>query len=108
VLGPLGRRRFVRQLQGHSRRLGAALEPQGEDRQRNQGVLQRSGQGFVEPSRGLDDPNLSLSALTGVQLAPTSPKLVEGEMCELLRLYGVLRSSHATFAWMISLLLRSV
>jgi hypothetical protein len=38
--------------------------------------------GFVK----LEDPNLSLSAPTGVQLRPTSPKLVEGEFCELLRL----------------------
>jgi hypothetical protein len=62
------------------------------DRQRNEGIVQRHGQGGVEPSRGLEDSNLPLSALTSVQLAPTSPKPVEGEFCEL-RVDGVLRSS---------------
>ena len=56
------------------------------------GTLQRHAQGCVERSRGLEDPNLPLSVPTGVQLAPSSPKLVEGEFCEL-RLYGVLGSS---------------
>ena len=65
---------------------GSAEEP---------GILQRHAQGYVEPSRGLADPNVPLSAPSGVQLAPTSPKLVEGEFCELLRPNGVLRSSHA-------------
>jgi hypothetical protein len=56
-------------------------------------ILQRHEQGCVEPSRGLEDPNLSLSAPSGVQLAPASPKLVEGEFCELLRLVCLLRRS---------------
>ena len=55
-------------------------------------ILQRHGQGCVEPSRGLEDPGLPLSAPTGVLLALTSQKLVEGEFCEL-RLAGVLGSS---------------
>jgi hypothetical protein len=42
-------------------------------------TLQRSGQGCVGPSRGLEDPNVPLSVPSGVQLAPTSPKLVEGQ-----------------------------
>jgi hypothetical protein len=33
----------------------------------------------------------SFDPYSGLQLAPTSPKLVEGELCEL-PLYGVLRS----------------
>ena len=51
---------------------------QGRDRQRNQGIIQWHGQGCVERLRGLEDPNLSLSIPSDVQLAPTSPKLVEG------------------------------
>src|SRR5687767_10922584 len=50
-------------------------------------------QGCVERSGGLELPNLPLSILSGVQLAPTSPKLVEGEFCELFRLDGLLRGS---------------
>ena len=57
------------------------------------GILQVHAQGCVDPSRGLEDPNVPLSTPTGVQPAPTSPKLVEGELCEL-PLYGVLRSSY--------------
>jgi membrane protein len=53
---------------------GSAEEP---------GILQRHGQGCVERLRGLEDPNLPLSAPTGVQLAPTSPKLVEGRFSEV-------------------------
>jgi len=56
------------------------------------GILQSHPQGHVGPSRGLEDANLPLSGPTGVQLAPTSPKLVEGVYSEL-RLYGVLRGS---------------
>jgi len=37
------------------------------DRQRDEGIVQRHGQGCVESSRGLEDPNLLLSAPTGVQ-----------------------------------------
>ena len=59
-------------------------------------ILQRPGQGYVQGSRGLEDPNLPLSAPTGVQLAPTSPKLVEGEFCEHLHLDGVLRGTPKT------------
>jgi hypothetical protein len=55
---------------------GSAEEP---------GILQRHAQGCVEPSGGLEDSKLPLSAPTGVQLAPTSPMLVEGELCELRR-----------------------
>jgi hypothetical protein len=47
------------------------------------GILQRSSQGCVEPSRGLEDSNLPLSAPTGVQLAPISPKLVQGRFSEV-------------------------
>ena len=39
------------------------------------GFLKRHGQWCVGPSLGLEDPNLPLSIPTGVQLAPTSPKL---------------------------------
>jgi hypothetical protein len=53
---------------------GSAEEP---------GILKRHAQGCVEPSRGLEDSNLPLSAPTGVQLAPTSPKLVEVEFSEV-------------------------
>jgi hypothetical protein len=48
---------------------GSAEEP---------GILQRHAQGCVESSRGLKDPNLALSAPSGVKLAPAFPKLVEG------------------------------
>jgi hypothetical protein len=47
------------------------------------GILQRHGQGCVGSSRGLGDPKLPLWAPTGVQLAPTAPKLVEGEFSEV-------------------------
>jgi hypothetical protein len=57
-------------------------------------ILQRHAQGCVEPSRGLEDPIVPLSVPTGVQLSPTSPKLVEGRFSEL-RLAGVLGSSLA-------------
>ena len=58
------------------------------------GILQRHGQGCVELSRGLEYPNLPLSTLIGVQLAPTSPKLVEGRFSEVgLPPYCVLGSS---------------
>jgi hypothetical protein len=47
------------------------------------GTLQHTGQGCVGHSRGLEDPNVPLSAPTSVQLAPTSPKLVEEEFSEV-------------------------
>ena len=47
------------------------------------GIAQRHGQGCVEPSGGLEDPKFPLWALTGVQLAPTSPKLAEGRSPKL-------------------------
>jgi hypothetical protein len=61
---------------------GSAEEP---------GILKHHAQGCVDPSRGLGDPILPLSAPTDGQLAPTSPKLVEGTFCELLHLDGALR-----------------
>src|SRR5919107_1769784 len=67
----------------HNTLSGSAEEP---------GILQWHAQGCVESSRGLEDPILPLSAPTGLWFAPISPKLVEGELCEL-PLYGVLRSS---------------
>ena len=42
-------------------------------------ILQRHAQGCVERLRGLEDPKLPLSTPTSIQLAPTSPTLVEGE-----------------------------
>jgi hypothetical protein len=58
------------------------------------GILQRPGQGRVERSRGLEDPNLALSSPTDVQPAPTSPKLGYGVFSEVgLPVYGVLRTS---------------
>ena len=59
---------------------GSAEEP---------GILQRHAQGCVERSGGLEDPNLPLWAPAGVQFAPTSPMLVEGESCELRRPDGL-------------------
>jgi hypothetical protein len=53
---------------------GSAEEP---------GILQRHAQGCVEPSAGLEDPNLPLSAPSSVQFAPTSPKLVEEQFSEV-------------------------
>jgi hypothetical protein len=53
---------------------GSAEEP---------GILQWHGQGCVERSGGLEDPNLPLSAPAGVQRAPTSPKLVDGKFSEV-------------------------
>ena len=50
----------------------------GRVQQRNEGIVQRRAQGRVEPLRGPEDPNVTLSTPTGVQLAPTSPKLVVG------------------------------
>src|SRR5215207_1367958 len=58
------------------------MEPQGRGSAEEPGIVQRHAQGCVERLRGLVDPKLPLSAPTGVQLAPTSPKLVEGEFCE--------------------------
>ena len=52
------------------------MEPQGRGSAEKPGDLQRPGQACVDPSGGLEDPKLPLSAPTGVQLAPTSPKLV--------------------------------
>jgi hypothetical protein len=66
------------------------MEPQGRGSAEEPGIVQRHAQRCVEPSRGPEDPNLPLSVPTGVQLAPTSPKLVEGEFCELLRLVRLL------------------
>jgi len=63
--------------------MGSAEEP---------GLLQRHGQGYVESSRGLEDPNLPLWAPTAVQLAPTSQMLGEDELREF-RHYGILRCS---------------
>jgi hypothetical protein len=57
-------------------RTGSAEEP---------GIVQRDGQGCVEPSRGLQDPNLPLSDPTGVQLAPTSPKFAAAGFSEVRR-----------------------
>jgi hypothetical protein len=76
LLGPLGvDGSFVsyKDVQGGFEELwtsgaGSAEEP---------AIFQRHGQGCVGPLRGLEDPNLPLSAPTGKQLAPTSPKLVE-------------------------------
>ena len=53
---------------------GSAEEP---------GILQRHTQGCVEPLRGLENPNLPLSAPSSVQFAPTSPKLVEEQFSEV-------------------------
>ena len=46
------------------------------------GIPKRHDQGCVQGSRAPPRSTLSLSAPTGVQLAPTSPKLVEGEFSE--------------------------
>jgi hypothetical protein len=54
--------------------VGSAEEPR---------IVQRQAQGCVERSRGFEDPILLLSDPTGVQLAPTSPKLMKGEFSEV-------------------------
>jgi hypothetical protein len=64
----------------------------GRDRQRNEGILQRHYQGHVESSGGFEDPKLPLSVPSSVQLAPTSPKLVDVVSSEF-RLGGFLRTS---------------
>ena len=63
---------------------GSAEEPE---------IPQRHGQGCIEPSRGFEDPRVPLLAPSGVQLAPRSPELVDGELVELFRLMRVLRRS---------------
>ena len=63
----------------------------GTDRQRNEGIPQQHAQGCVEPSRGLEDPNLPLSVPLGMQFAPASRTLVESKHREL-RLVRILRS----------------
>jgi hypothetical protein len=50
------------------------------------GILRRQVQGCVEPSGGFEVPNPPLSALTGVQLAPIKPKLVNGDFANYPRL----------------------
>jgi hypothetical protein len=42
------------------------------------GNLHLGCEGRVEAQRGPEEPDLSLSVLSGVHLASTSPKLVEG------------------------------
>src|SRR5215216_1361903 len=59
-------------------------------------MLQRHAQGCVEPSRGLEDRKIPLSAPNGVQLAPTSPECVEGSFSEVRR-HGVLGSCTSAF-----------
>jgi hypothetical protein len=51
----------------------------------------------VERSRGLGDPNVPLSVLTGVQLVPRSPKRVEGDFSEVREL-RILVSRRAEFS----------
>ena len=51
-LGPRGRRRFVRQLQGHSRRLWGALERVAEDRQRNRAFFSSMVRGVSNAREG--------------------------------------------------------
>ncbi len=57
----------------------------GWDRQRNEGILRRHAQGRVEPSRWLEDPNLPLSAPSGVS-RPLLDLLSRGRL--------ILRRSH--------------
>jgi hypothetical protein len=70
------------------------------------GILQRHDQGCVERLRGIDYPNLPLSDPTGEQLAPTSPKLVEGVFSEVHIHEAVLvltpRAGYPTQSWAIS------
>jgi hypothetical protein len=58
------------------------MEPQGGSVEELE-ILQRHAQGCVERSGGLRDPILPLSDPTGEQLAPTSPKLVDGKFSEV-------------------------
>jgi hypothetical protein len=75
MLGPRGRRQFVSYngIEGGFEALCISGAGSVEER----GILQRHGQGCVERSEGLEDPILPLSVPTGVQLGPTSPRLVE-------------------------------
>jgi hypothetical protein len=76
LLSPQGRRRFVRQLQGHSRRLwrlGSIVARVG----RGTGSSSAACSGCVGRLRGREDPSLRLSIPTGLWFAPSSPMLVE-------------------------------
>ena len=56
----------------------------------------------VERLRGPEDPKLPLSASNGVQLAPTFPKTMEDEFCDL-RLEGSPKfARHSTFGYALS------
>jgi hypothetical protein len=82
------------------------MEPQGRGSAEEPGMLQRHAQGCVERLRGLEDPKLPLSDPTGVQLAPASPKLVEGVFSEVPFHEPVLvltpRAGYPTQSWAIS------
>ena len=54
------------------------MEPQGRGSAEEPGIVQRHAQGCVERLRGLEGSNHPLWVPTGVQLAPTSLKLLEG------------------------------
>jgi hypothetical protein len=86
LLGPQGRRRFVRQLQGHSRRLwrlGSIVarvgRGTGDSLAASSGVCRSLGRAWRS--------YLPLSVPTGVQLALISPKLVQSRFSEV-RLNG--------------------
>jgi hypothetical protein len=74
------------------------MEPQGRGLAEEPGILKRCAQGCVEPSRGLDDPNVPLSVATGAARFYIF-ELVERVFSEVeLLLYGVLRRSPAPSA----------
>jgi hypothetical protein len=56
-----------------------------QDWQRNQGVFSGMVRGVSNPPEGSKILNFHVRTPTSVYLVPTSPKLVEGEVCELLR-----------------------
>ena len=64
----------------------------GRDRQRNRGSFSGIIRGVLTPPEGMKILFFLFPPSTGVQFAPTSPKLVEGEFCEP-RLVCCLRSS---------------
>jgi hypothetical protein len=68
------------------------METWGEDRQRNWGLFSGMLRGVSNPREGSKILFFLLSDPTDVQLAPTSPKLVEGNFYEL-RVDRVLRGS---------------